>query len=119
MLLQRISKKIGVSFLVLGISFLVATHAHALTISPARLEISGDPGATVGGEFTLINEQTTTQTFYPSYENFSAQGETGSPSFSDEKTGLDTWITVGQPAVTLTPGQIVKVPYTITIPKDA
>ncbi|MDB5188675.1 MAG: hypothetical protein JWM92_273, partial [Candidatus Nomurabacteria bacterium] len=90
---------------------------YALTLSPARIEINGDAGTTVGGEFTLINEQGTTQTFYASYENFSAQGETGAPAFSAEQSGLDTWLGVIPTQVTLTPGQVAKIPYTIAIPK--
>ena len=105
--------------LFLSVLFGVYTPVSALTISPARIEISGDPGATVGGEFTLINEQSTPQTFYASYENFTAQGETGVPAFSSEKIGLDTWLSVGTPQITIAPGDIVKIPYTITIPKDA
>ncbi len=96
--------------------FAFAVPARALTISPARVEISGDPGAQVGGQFTLINEQSTAQTFYVSYENFSAQGETGAPAFSSEKTGLDTWITIPESSITIAPGQIEQVPYTISIP---
>jgi hypothetical protein len=117
---KRLSLKavLALSVLVLGV-FIVSSSAHALTISPARVELSGDPGATVGGEFTLINEQSTTQTFYPSYENFSAQGETGTPEFSSDKSDLDTWISVPQTQITILPGQVMKVPYTIAIPKDA
>ncbi len=97
----------------------VSQPAYALTISPARIEISGDPGATVGGQFTLINEQATAETFYVSYENFSAQGETGTPAFSADKSDLDTWMTVTPSQVTIAPGQAVIVPYSIAIPKTA
>lgn len=93
--------------------------AHALTISPARIEISGDPGASVGGQFTLINEQPTPQTYYASYENFTAQGETGAPAFSADKVGLDSWMSVVPPQITIAPGQAVQVPYVIAIPHDA
>ncbi len=99
--------------------FVTSKTASALTVSPARIELAGDPGATIGGEFTLINEQSTTQTFYVSYENFSAQGETGTPAFSAEKTGLDTWLNVIPSQITIAPGKIIKVPYTIVVPKDA
>lgn len=119
MLQQRISKKISSGLFAIVLSFLIAAHAHALTISPARVEISGDPGATVGGVVTLINEQTTSQTFYASYENFTANGETGSPSFSPEKSDLDTWLQVSPEQITIAPGQIIRVPYTIAIPHDA
>jgi hypothetical protein len=96
-----------------------AAIAHALTISPARIEVAGDPGTVVGGEFTLINEQASPQTFYASYENFTAQGETGTPSFSSEKVGLASWLATNPTQITLEPGRAVKMPYSITIPKDA
>ncbi|HTH92967.1 MAG TPA: hypothetical protein VL576_00610 [Candidatus Paceibacterota bacterium] len=92
-------------------------HAEALTISPARVEITGDPGATVGGEFTLINEQSTDQTFYPSFENFTAQGESGSPAFSADPDGLDSWMSIPNKSVTIKPGEVLTVPYYISIPK--
>jgi len=95
----------------------IFSHAYALTISPARIEISGNAGTTVGGQFSLINEQATPQTFYASYENFSAQGETGAPAFSADQTGLDTWLAVTPTQVTIAPGQAISVPYSIAIPK--
>jgi hypothetical protein len=99
--------------------FAFSTSAYALTISPARVELSGNPGATVGGSFTLVNEQSVPETFYASYENFTAQGDTGSPSFSSQQSDLDTWMTVAEPQLTIAPGQTVSVPYTIVIPKSA
>ena len=92
--------------------------AFALTISPARLEIGGDPGKVVTSDFTITNEQDTEQTFFTSVENFAAQGETGTPSFSPSKEGLASWVQVID-KVTLKKGEKIKVPFTITIPKDA
>ncbi len=101
----------------IGIS-IPAFFAQALTISPARLEVSGDPGTTISGEFLLINEQEATKTFYSSVENFQAQGETGTPTFVPGKDGLASWIRV-IPEVSLSKGQQQKVSFTIAIPKDA
>ncbi len=125
MLLLQISntsyRKI-ISLLIAGVFavfvFSIVTPASALTLSPVRIQTDGDPGTTKTGEVTVINEQNTTQTFYASYENFSAEGETGAPTFNTEKTGLDTWITVSPQNITLAPGEARKVSYTITIPKD-
>lgn len=99
--------------------FTISSKALALTLSPVRLELSGDPGTTLTGEFTVTNEQSTSQTVYPSYENFTSNGESGAPVFSDKKTGLDTWMSVGSSQLSIGSGQSVTVPYTITIPKDA
>lgn len=105
--------------LMLLTSFLgMITMASALTISPARIELSGDPGSTISDTFILINEQESEQTFYTSSENFQAQGESGTPNFVHSNEGLATWVTV-QSQVTLKKGEKVEIPFTITIPKDA
>ncbi len=108
------------SVLVFGASAMVifAPHAHALTVSPARLEVEGAPGAAVDTQFTVINEGAQPQTFYLSTENFTSQGETGAPSFLPENTGLASWITV-EPQVTLAPQEARTVPFTIHVPANA
>jgi hypothetical protein len=90
----------------------------ALTISPARLEVSADPGIISQGEFTVVNEQDADQVFYTSVENFEAQGETGTPNFTPSKEGLASWIHTAE-SVTLKKGEKAKIPFTIEVPKDA
>ena len=102
---------------VLG-GLLLSSTASALTVSPVKLEISGDPGEIVKGEILLKNEKEGTKTFYSSFENFEATGETGTPTFIPAKEGLGTWIEAA-PQITLEPGEQKKVPYTISIPEDA
>ncbi|MCF7843393.1 DUF916 domain-containing protein [Candidatus Gracilibacteria bacterium] len=92
--------------------------ANALTISPARLELSADPGATATNEFTIINEQSSEQTYYTSVENFEAQGESGTPNFSNTKEGFASWVQVAE-KVTVKSGEKIKIPFTVTIPQDA
>ncbi len=92
--------------------------AEALTISPARIELAGDPGQTVTGEFLLINEQEATRTFYTSIQNFEAQGETGTPTFTTSDEGLASWITTSSEVV-LARGEQRKITYRVTIPSDA
>src|ERR1700733_12200640 len=111
---RKILAMVAASFIAV-FTLAISSPVYALTISPARIEISGDPGATVGGEFTLINEQATPQTYYASYENFSAQGETGAPAFSTDQSDLDTWMTVTPAQLTIAPGQAVSIPYSIAI----
>lgn len=94
------------------------TLVSALTISPAKEELTGDPGEVVSKSFLLINEQGEDQTFYTSVENFDSQGETGTPNFTLSKEGLPSWITVTE-KVTLKKGERVSVPYTVTVPQDA
>lgn len=92
--------------------------AKAMTISPVRLEISGDPGATVGGFFKVINDEAEEKTLYTVFQNFEAMGETGSPSFVTAKEGLATWISA--PAqITIAPGETKIVDFSVTVPADA
>lgn len=92
--------------------------AQALTISPARIELSGDPGTVISDKFLLINEQNNDQTFYTSVENFEAKGESGSPSFSTSTEGLASWVTVTK-QITLKKGERVEIPFSVRVPKDA
>ena len=92
--------------------------AQALTVSPARAELTADPGEAVTDSFTVINEQDADQTFYTSVENFESQGETGTPNFTSSKEGLPSWIQV-QDKIVLKKGERAKVQYTISVPQDA
>lgn len=103
---------------ILGIFSLVAFHAEALTVSPAKIEINADPGTIVSGEFLVVNEESETKTFYTSSENFQAQGETGAPNFVVGQDGLASWVKV-EPQVILSKNEQKKVPFTISVPKGA
>ncbi len=92
--------------------------ARAMTISPVRLEISGDPGATVGGFFKIINDEAEEKTLYTVFQNFEAMGESGSPSFVTAKEGLATWITAPD-KITVAPGETKIVDFSVTVPADA
>lgn len=95
-----------------------ANSAHALTISPAKIEVTGDPGSVLSGEIEIFNEQSEPKTFYTSSENFEPRGDSGAPYFVGAPDGLATWIET-QPEVTVAPGERLVVPYKITIPQDA
>lgn len=96
-----------------------APRADALTISPARFEVTTDPGTEVGGTVTLLNDQQTPITFYTSYENFVAGDDnSGTPKFIGAEDGLATWME-SPSEVTLAPGEVKKVNFTIRVPEDA
>jgi hypothetical protein len=97
---------------------LIPNDASALTISPTKIDVAGDPGQTLVGEIELFNEQTEPKTFFTSFENFEPRGETGAPFFIGGGSGLASWIG-SQGSIFITPGERVTVPYTITIPQDA
>jgi len=98
--------------------FFISNVAQALTLTPIRLEISGNPGQIVVKEMTLINELSTAETYYSSYANFEAQGETGTPTFVTAKDDLGTWMEVPA-SLSLTSGESKTIPIKITIPKNA
>jgi len=105
-------------FLFVLLSTSAAQPARALTVSPVRMEVGGDPGRPVTRTIRLTNEQDETKTFYVSFENFIAQGETNKPEFTGADDDLATWITAPS-QVTLEPGRMVEVPISISIPADA
>ena len=106
-------------FLLLFITYITTgTKVEALTISPVRLEIAADPGQTVTGSYKLINSTQSTQTFFSSVENFEAEGETGTPRFVQNDENLAAWVDT-QSEITLTPGAVVDVPYSISVPQNA
>jgi len=94
------------------------TEANALTISPVRFEISGDPGQTLVGEITLFNERDIAETFYSSFESFEARGEGGEPRFVPAQKGLPTWMKT-ESTIVLEPGETKIVPFSIEIPEEA
>lgn len=90
----------------------------ALTVSPPRIEITGDPGRTIAGTYFLINEEADTRTFYSSFSNFEASGESGVPKFLDTQEGLATWMET-LPQITLKPREEREIPFSIKIPQNA
>jgi hypothetical protein len=102
----------------MGILATVVGTSYALTISPARLELGANPGDTVDETFTIINEQDTDQVYYTSVENFEAQGESGTPNFTQEKVGFSSWVEV-QDKITIKKGEKLKIPFKVKVPQDA
>jgi hypothetical protein len=111
-------KNIAFVPLLLACFFVGVESASALTISPVKIEVSGNPGQTLRGELELLNEQAGAKTFFSSFENFEPSGDTGSPKFVGAEDGLATWLG-SQPNVTVSTGETVKVPFTIAIPAEA
>lgn len=97
---------------------LLPKSANALTLSPTRFELSGDPGETITQEITLFNEGENIQNYYSSYSNFEAQGESGTPTFVESKDDLDKWMSTYS-VVSIKAGESTSVPITIKIPANA
>ncbi len=98
--------------------FFLPISASALTISPTKIEVAGDPGQELIGEIEVFNEESEDKTFYSSFENFEPRGETGSPYFVGGGSGLASWMRT-QESFTLKPGEKFTIPYSIKIPESA
>jgi hypothetical protein len=104
-------------FLLVGAT-ITAPFAQAITISPPRLELDGDPGTTVSSEFKVTNESNSATTYYTQVENFESKDESGNPQFVQTKEGLATWISVAG-SVSASAGEEKTIPFTIRIPRNA
>jgi len=93
-----------------------ALNAQAITVGPAKVEHSVDPGDVIKGEFYLLNELGYTQTFYPSFEKFVE--DEGQKKFLKEESEIGEWTKISS-SVTLEPGEERLIPYTISVPDNA
>lgn len=101
-----------------GLGFLFVSPAKALTISPAKIYLSADPGETIETEMRVGNDAEITVTYYPIFERYTVRGgET--PVFTPADIGLPTWIETIPSKVTLGPKEIGKVQVLIRVPEDA
>lgn len=112
---RRFISIFGISTLLFLLPFF---YLQAMTVSPVRLELSGDPGTTVGGNFKVFNDEKETKTLYTGFENFEASGETGSPSFKPSEEGLASWISAPQ-SIEVPAGESKTIDFAITIPAEA
>ncbi len=96
--------------------FLVPAVTHAITVGPAKIEQTLNPGETVTGEMFLKNEESEARTFYPAFEKFTEQD--GTKVFIKDESLLSSWIST-EKSVTLAPGEDKRFSYSITLPKDA
>lgn len=104
-------------FLAASVAFTLS-NASALTISPARVELTADGGETVQSVFTIINTDEVDQTYYTSAENFESKGVSNSPTFSTSTDGLSSWIKIAE-KVTVKKGERLQVKFSVVVPKDA
>lgn len=91
--------------------------SRALTISPAKIVLSADPGQTITTIMRVRNDMEQTLDFYPSFDGYTAKGE--EPIFFISNIDLPTWIKTDPPMLTLEPGEKGTVSILINVPKDA
>lgn len=101
--------------------FFVGRPTQALTLIPPSVEFTAEPGQRIDTEIKLYNETSDSETLYPEVRNFSAEGETGTPTFdfTAELSGLATWFEYSTAPVVLAPGERLTIPVAINVPGDA
>ena len=102
-------------FLVIAASVFFVHQASALTVSPAKIEVAGDPGSVLKGTIRVYNEQEKEQTLYTSFENFEPNDDSGTPRFIGAEGGLATWFTA-EPTLTVGAAEETELTYRISIP---
>ncbi len=97
--------------------YLSANFILALTVGPAKMEYSVNPGDIVSGNLFLMNETGETQTFYPNFEKFTEID--GEKKFLPKETSeLTKWIKTAD-SIILIPGEQKNIPFSINIPQNA
>ena len=122
---------------ILAVAFVVATLVSPLTdaatnpsnvgqaleIAPPVVSLAADPGATVKTQIALRDVSTTKLLVQGQVNDFTAQGEDGTPKLLLEEGesspySMKTWFQP-LPALTLKPKELQNLPVTIKVPADA
>jgi hypothetical protein len=95
--------------------------ADALTLSPPSMEFNLAPGQTISQKVRLYNDESKALTVVSSVANFTAQGETGEPTFDLKAapTDLAAWINVPSDQIIISPNDKIDVNVVITAPANA
>lgn len=119
--MNSITRLLVWSAMVLALGLAGVRSASALSISPPNLEYNLDPGQTVSQQIKLFNDESQPITVYSSVANFTAQGETGDPTwdFKAEPTDLASWIKVLGDSFTINPKDSVEATVTFNVPANA
>lgn len=95
--------------------------AHALSVNPAILDVTVDPGTVETRIINIENDEAVAQTYVVAIQKFIPKGETGQQEFLDARdtSGLPEWMYVDKPEITLAPGQKGTMQVAIRVPADA
>lgn len=108
-------------FLVITFKLRAQQNGSGLRVTPVSFELAIDKGLTSSGVIHLDNLTNKTVDIAVSLKNFTAQGEQGEVSLSNEdsKYALARWISVFPTRVTLLPNQRRDFSYSIKVPAGA
>lgn len=98
----------------------MAEAALALTVSPPKFELEGDPGSIINQTVKLFNETEESRVYYPSLQDFIARGEEGEPGFVESSEyGLSKWIKISKDPISFGPKERKEVQFTVEVPNIA
>jgi hypothetical protein len=107
---------IFISPLLLLLGVIPINFAHAVTMSPVRIELATDPGGHANGIIKITNDEKITRTLYLSVEKFKNKDESGQPTFVKGATDeLVAWTTI-QPSITIPPQDFREIPFSVDVP---
>ena len=101
-----------------------AQDSAGVSINPATIEDSADPGQFIETSIDITNLSGTAQEYYVFARDIIGVRDGNAPEFAEEgreQTGfeLSTWVTLPEEPYTLEPGGRVTVPVTIQVPDNA
>lgn len=115
------SRIVGLGAIITSSFCFLASPVLALSVSPAIVDVSVDPGKTETQSLTITNDERTSQTYFVTIQKFLPKGERGQQEFlpPSDTEGLPEWMYVDKAEVTLEPGQSTRLQVAIRVPSDA
>lgn len=112
---------ITIAFFVVVVTLRAQTNPPSLVLHPTNIDVNLNPGSPASGTLFLRNTTAKTLTIQTSLRNFTAQGEQGGVTITNEDTpySLAKWITITPSKVNIAPGQEVGFKYSINAPSNA
>lgn len=107
-----------VILLVFGLSLFPLGRPLALTISPAKIILSADPGEIIELKMRVHNDLDRTTTYYSLFEKYTVRDGEESVFFPED-IGLPSWIETIPSKVTLGPKESTNVKILIKVPENA
>ena len=98
----------------------LAQTAQALTISPPKFELDGNPGSIIKQVIKLFNETEEAKVFYPSLQDFVARGEAGEPGLVEKSEfGLSEWVKIDTGPIFLSGKERKEIGFVVEVPENA
>lgn len=125
--IRQLSMKLGALFLLAGAITIIsiplasAVSEQHLTVTPATSEFEVEPGESVEGKITVVNQGADSFSVEMSVSPYVVSGETYEPSFQAATRGIDMsqWVTLsstGTPQLDST--KLLEVPYRVSVPAN-